>query len=1066
MKKAGKYILALALLLLLCGCGGAPSDGLSSGDGVDLGLTESYTSKYVTSWHNIFNSSNYSGSLAVMFRGETGMRLREGKFVKDPMNPERGPVGSRPSAGVAGREVLSLKEDAQAFGLPSSKDRPPPPLSGFADLNDLVARHGGTVERGMGIDEAVMGRALTKARREGRRLHDWNLFYLIRVADAGHAEELFYELSKTGLVEWAHPLPVGHLAGTVERVSADIDEAVIASDGQERGNPVQGKGLQYTSELSFKDNGSPTQDLTALQTYLQGESATGGLNILPAWDAGITGQGVRILDSENNWNFGHEDLPISELDVLYPDVAIDNSDNAIQHGTAVIGLLGGLDNGLGVTGITHSSEIKLDQKSKSAFGALTIIEDFFQDYSDGYVDGDDAFIRPGDILNFLGGVLGPSSPLNSKCAITVGAEIPNYCVPIESYPLGFAILQDLSSFGVIIMEPAGEGATDLASPLMNFTDCGGDPCPNLGKDDSGAIMVASSQAGKDHTRPWWSNCGTRVNTYAWGDGIVTAGYGQDGFLSGQFTPNPYSDPSDQNKWYTSSFFGPCGSTTLVSGAVALVQSYTKEFYKDIIPHKQVYLDSYQMRKLIDMSGTPSSSGCNIGKKPDVGAMMALVADGAVLPHVAPDTASLFAPPNAVSGIRYDMDKDGRADLISLDPTMGSGGGVWKIDLSSVAPPGGSEDNFGAWDLMIEMTLPGGYGQGEKPIFFPVVHDYDSDGDADLALYDSNSGKWYIKYTTEELLAFAAPVVKQTEWDVVIDYSADENWKRTSEPRPADYNGDNWLDIGIVTPDGHWLIDFGGVGHIEKQGNGIVYETDFGGIEKDIPYLSTEQLAEAPGWAWLSVAGIDLKSTEEDDIIYKVPDGIDESGYLYILAAPIFDIDAIHNFDYGDNKVTMTGIDFDQSLNMTKSLYILLFNYPEDGDWSLTGGSSTKVYAIPQPTWEYDKLCQIVPADYNGDGMDDFAVKCPDLWKITYYDGLDEDPFIKLESERIINLVDNLISLPPTIHPGGIKYQDLKATLEYYNVWDQYQDTNPIGPHTIQCLDYWATHPTKCLNSAN
>jgi hypothetical protein len=100
------------------------------------------------------------------------------------------------------------------------------------------------------------------------------------------------------------------------------------------------------------------------------------------------------------------------------------------------------------------------------------------------------------------------------------------------------------------------------------------------------------------------------------------------------------------------------------------------------------------------------------------------------------------------------------------------------------------------------------------MIFPVVNDYNSDGRADLALYDSVNGKFYIKYTTDAVIT-PSPLEGKgggegtIEWDRIIDYSTDPAWKAYSRPLPGDINNDRWLDISFQTPDGHWLIDYGG-----------------------------------------------------------------------------------------------------------------------------------------------------------------------------------------------------------------------------------------------------------------
>ena len=88
-----------------------------------------------------------------------------------------------------------------------------------------------------------------------------------------------------------------------------------------------------------------TPDFTPRQIYLN--AAPDGIDARYAWTLpGGRGQGVRIIDLEWGWNFGHEDLVSNQGGV----VAGTNSSND-NHGTAVLGEYSGDRNDFGVTGI-------------------------------------------------------------------------------------------------------------------------------------------------------------------------------------------------------------------------------------------------------------------------------------------------------------------------------------------------------------------------------------------------------------------------------------------------------------------------------------------------------------------------------------------------------------------------------------------------------------------------------------------------------------------------------------------------------------------------------------------
>lgn len=72
---------------------------------------------------------------------------------------------------------------------------------------------------------------------------------------------------------------------------------------------------------------------------------------------------------------------------------------------------------------------------------------------------------------------------------------------------------------------------------------------------------------------------------------------------------------------------------------------------------------------------------------------------------------------------------------------------------------------------------------------PAPGDYDGDGVADLAVYHRQTGGWYIKTLAGNLLAFAEP------WGDSSMISV-----------PADYNGDGRTDLGLYQPStGNWFV---------------------------------------------------------------------------------------------------------------------------------------------------------------------------------------------------------------------------------------------------------------------
>jgi hypothetical protein len=106
--------------------------------------------------------------------------------------------------------------------------------------------------------------------------------------------------------------------------------------------------VELESPVALTQASNPTPDLESNQTYL-GASPL-GINANYAWTKnGGDGSGVKIIDMEQGYNSNHEDLPTPFIRV--------NDSNDDDHGTAVMSIIGGLDNNIGVKGIAHGSQI-------------------------------------------------------------------------------------------------------------------------------------------------------------------------------------------------------------------------------------------------------------------------------------------------------------------------------------------------------------------------------------------------------------------------------------------------------------------------------------------------------------------------------------------------------------------------------------------------------------------------------------------------------------------------------------------------------------------------------------
>jgi len=120
--------------------------------------------------------------------------------------------------------------------------------------------------------------------------------------------------------------------------------------------------------------------------------------------------------------------------------------------------------------------------------------------------------------------------------------------------------------------------------------------------DSGAIMVGASSSNVPHQKIDYSNCGNRIDCYAWGEDVVTAGY------------FPWSSGYATNT-YTDKFNGTSSATAIVAGIAIAVQSI-------IEANHCTRLSPKQMRDILssDLCGTRSANGRlkdKIGVMPDL-----------------------------------------------------------------------------------------------------------------------------------------------------------------------------------------------------------------------------------------------------------------------------------------------------------------------------------------------------------------------------------------------------------------------------------------------------------------
>lgn len=965
--------------------------------------------------------------------------------------------------------------------------------SAVAGLEQFGAQFPGTrVTRFLpDVSDEQLLQARAKAQAAGRNLHDWTQVFEVTTPDAATAEALLATLYSHPLVLWAHPesRPLG----------ANISLP----------NIPQGPG----------------------QNYLSG---AGSLNVIAGWNAGLTGAGQVVWDYEYDWNFSHEDLSVTPDGKTLSEV----NQDAINHGTAVFGILGAQDNGIGVTGIVPTATLKPLRGGVGGTLAVGFL-DLLYDNGGGKLIGDPR----GKVVVIEQQLPGPKTPSQLPTTPDVsGTNCPG-CLPAEGYRLEFEAIQDLVNAGVIVIEAAGNGAISLDDPSNIAQVCAGG-CPNLASEDSGAVLVGASQ-GPNLKKLDASNSGKRVNTFAWGQGVVTTGYGD----------HPMSVAGNPNKAYTQQFGGTSAATAIIGGVAALVQEYAQK----TVPHEAwqtVVFNSATIRALFTQAGVAQSDASgNIGKQPDVGTALSVITAGTVKPTLVTtdafcaqglsntcqqtcatdplnpqaecgfqcvydpgsqrcaewcaasnDQTSLCGHVRTAPAKSSDIDADGKADLIAYGRD-----GAWYVDRSSVNLTN-SADGFGAWDLVLLGAAP-----AADERVFPVVADYDVDGQVDLATYNSDTGVWRVMWSRSIWKTTKNAIFGDVRWDHNVDFSQTDPqiWEAGARPFAVDADGyrevmgqsagaykiGQTVDLILYTPAGKYLSllhrtaikSVNSYFNGQKNATGITkYALSSGqrnainaaGIDQTVQlvdgYLDDgDLLAKAPAWAFSPVVqGIDGSDAKFQGDFIKYPDGIP---YGNLIDAPIGEI-TDGNLD---GQMFIVGVDdnteptsatsdakilaLDQQApgqNFTEPLAAL---YEQDGGWSawrLWDEQGNLDVELALPSGFGNAYCEPITADFDGDNVTDRATLCPNgEWHVAY----SSDAM----ALRTIQLAGSPAeALPARVATGGVAYQDLIAKFAPYHYGCAgaqaaqctiFNLPVPTGPYFASCMAKNPANPMECLS---
>jgi hypothetical protein len=358
-----------------------------------------------------------------------------------------------------------------------------------------------------------------------------------------------------------------------------------------------------------------------------------GIDAKWVWDVlNLDGAGIDFVDVEQGWNLTHNDL-IAKAPTRLTPATWDNPAWR-DHGTAVLGLVAGVDNSEGIVGIApgvHSVQVA-------------------------------SHFDPGGMTTVANAIAIAANALKFGDVLLVEAQADGDW-PIEFLATELTAIQTATSNGIIVIEPAGNRGVDLDAWRI--------PGP-----DSGAIMVGASVGDKPplglvpHERLISSNVGSRINCFASGIGLISAGYGDLFGLTGP-----------ANLKYTANFGETSGASAVIAGAALLVQHMR-------VNACNTRLGPAEMRTLLSQNGTKQGAATglnNIGVMPDLRRIAGQLVDVYVRDHVGdtgavPSTGPLSASPDVI--VRT-------AQVINPQAIFGEGSGTENSNtLGQAVIPGG------------------------------------------------------------------------------------------------------------------------------------------------------------------------------------------------------------------------------------------------------------------------------------------------------------------------------------------------------------------------------------------